>query len=332
MHPFARFIQILGKGRNGMRPLTYAEAREAMQMISCYDVEPEQLGAFLMLMRVKEETAEEVAGFTQALRESLPVAGLQSRPAIDWAAYAGKRRQLPWFILSALILAKRGYSVFMHGMNRSDERVYVPEALDALDIDTAGSLQESAKQLDEQGFSYLPISKLSPLTAQLIGTRELFGLRPPLHTVARMLNPFSAPLALMGVFHPNFAAIHQKASQLLEQPAALICKGEGGEFERIPERDVALHGLDDGVAWRESWDKLKEAGSVMKQERLNLNHFRAVWDGEVEDDYAETAVAGTLALVIRALKLEQEEAAAYRVALDWWRARHDQGSIAREAV
>jgi len=51
MHPFARFIQILGKGRNGMRHLTREEAHEAMGMIACYDVEPEQIGAFLQRHR-----------------------------------------------------------------------------------------------------------------------------------------------------------------------------------------------------------------------------------------------------------------------------------------
>ncbi|MCG8023547.1 MAG: glycosyl transferase family protein [Candidatus Thiodiazotropha endolucinida] len=331
MHPFAKYIQILGKGRNGMRPLTREEAYEAMHMIACYDVEQAQLGAFLMLMRVKEETAEEVAGFTQALRESLPTTDAQIQPAIDWAAYAGKKRQLPWFILAALILARRGYPVFMHGMNRNDERVYVPDALDALGMGTAGSLQEAEAQLKQQGFAYLPISKLSPLTAELIATRELFGLRPPLHTVARMLNPFSAPLSVMGVFHPNFAAIHQQAAWMLGQPKALICKGEGGEFERIPDRAVELYGVSDAETWRESWDTLIKPGSEVKPDRLNLNHFRAVWEGEENDSYGEIAVTGTLALVIRALGIETKLDVAHGLALSWWQGRHQQ-DFAQEAV
>jgi anthranilate phosphoribosyltransferase len=331
MHPFARFIQILGKGRNGMRPLTQDEAYEAMSMIACYDVEPEQIGAFLMLMRVKEETAEEVAGFTRALRDSLPTSRHTLAPAIDWAAYAGKKRQLPWFILAALILARRGYPVFMHGMNRNDERVYVPEALDALDLEAAGSMPQAEQQLQDQGFSYLPISKLSPLTAQLISTRDLFGLRPPLHTVARMLNPFKAPLSVMGVFHPNFAQIHQQAAVLLEQPSALICKGEGGEFERIPDRAVELNGVTQGETWIETWPGLIKPGQQLRQERLNLRHFRAVWDGDANDSYGELAVTGTLALVARALGLADSADSAQELATTWWRERHQHTSV-REAV
>lgn len=331
MHPFARFIQTLGKGRNGMRPLSQQEAYEAMNMIACYDVEPEQLGAFLMLMRVKEETAEEVAGFVQALRDSLPTAGKDYVPAIDWAAYAGKKRQLPWFVLAALILARRGYPVLMHGLNRSDDRVYVPEALDALDMGTADSLQHAVGQLKETGFSYLPISKLSSLTAQLISTRELFGLRSPLHTVARMLNPLAAPVSLIGVFHPNFGLIHQQASLYLDQPKSLVCKGEGGEFERIPDRAVELLGVNDAKAWNETWPLRMKPGQEVRQDRLNLNHFRAVWEGETEDSYGEEAVTGTLALVLHALGLALGEENAYEMAHQWWVERHE-NTLEREAV
>ncbi len=331
MHPFARFIQILGKGRNGMRALSEEEAYEAMQMIACYDVEPEQLGAFLMLMRVKEETSEEVAGFARALRESLPLQNFSLQPAIDWAAYAGKKRQLPWFLLAALVTAERGHPVFMHGLSLSDDRIYVPEALDALDREAAGSMQEAAERLQSQGFTYLPISKFSPLTAQMISMRDLMGLRPPLNTVARMLNPFAAPLSLMGVFHPNFAAIHRQAALLLGQPRALICKGEGGEFERIPDRAVELNGVSDGEAWVESWEPLLKPGQQVKPERLNLKHFREVWEGEAQDAYGELAVVGTLALVVRALQLADGPQAAYQLAERWWRERHQQEMV-REAV
>ncbi len=331
MHPFAQYIQKLGKGKNGMLPLSMQEAYEAMNMIACYDVEPEQIGAFLMLMRVKEETAEEVAGFTKALKESLPFQSDHPAPAIDWAAYAGKKRQLPWFLLAALTISRRGYPVFMHGLNRSDERVYVPEALDALDMAAANSIQEAEQHLSENAFAYLPISKLSPLTAELIASRELLGLRSPLQTVARMLNPLSAPLSVMGVFHPNFAVIHQQAALCLEQPNILICKGEGGEFERVPDRSVDLNGVSAGKDWLETWPELKSPGQQIRQDRLNLNHFRQVWDGEAEDAYGELAVTGTLAWVIRALGLSEACESAHEMASVWWRERH-QPNLAQEAI
>ncbi|MAA72058.1 MAG: glycosyl transferase, partial [Bermanella sp.] len=68
-HPFAQFVRILGKGRKGSRSLTYQEALDAMGMILRGKTEDVQLGAFMMLLRVKEENADELAGFTQATKD-----------------------------------------------------------------------------------------------------------------------------------------------------------------------------------------------------------------------------------------------------------------------
>ncbi|MDO9322699.1 MAG: hypothetical protein Q7U01_13845, partial [Pseudomonas sp.] len=70
-HPFAHFVRILGKGKRGARDLTREEAREAMAMLLDDKVEDTQLGAFLMLLRHKEESAEEMAGFAEAVRARL---------------------------------------------------------------------------------------------------------------------------------------------------------------------------------------------------------------------------------------------------------------------
>jgi anthranilate phosphoribosyltransferase len=64
-------VRILGKGKRGARGLTREEARAAMTLLLEGKVEDTQLGAFLMLLRHKEESAEELAGFTEALRAHL---------------------------------------------------------------------------------------------------------------------------------------------------------------------------------------------------------------------------------------------------------------------
>ncbi len=71
-HPFAPYVRILGKGRTGSRSLTFAEARDAFRMILDGEALDVQIGAFLMLLRVKEESPEELAGFVSAVREWIP--------------------------------------------------------------------------------------------------------------------------------------------------------------------------------------------------------------------------------------------------------------------
>lgn len=309
-HPFAQYIRILGKGRNGARSLTRQEAHDAMSMIYCYDVEPEQLGAFLMLLRVKEETAEEVAGFAEAIRTSIPVPDTLPRVSIDWPSYAGKRRHLPWYLLAAMLLGRNGYPVFMHGLSRDDGRVYTRQALEAFGFDMHRSLPAAIAQLMRSGFAYLDVEFLSPLTAELLDTRDLLGLRSPMHTVARMMNPLNAELSLQPVFHPNYAQIHQQAAQIMGAGASLSFKGEGGEAERIPDRACTVYGMSQGECWQQQWPALMSPGKYGREDFPNLEFLAQVCRGEADDEYARHAVTGTVALCLATLEpgLSQDEA------------------------
>src|SRR5699024_6605370 len=96
-HAFAPFVRTLGRGKRARRDLTRDEAARAMSLILRGEATPAQLGAFLMLLRVKEETAEELAGFLDACR-LVCAERLASLPAVDldWPGYAGKKKHHPW--------------------------------------------------------------------------------------------------------------------------------------------------------------------------------------------------------------------------------------------
>ena len=99
-HPFAPFVRTLGRGRRGARSLERDEARTAIGMILDGEADPLQTGAFLMLLRVKEETAEEIAGFVQAARERATAAGRARCTSISTGratpASASSRRGTCW--------------------------------------------------------------------------------------------------------------------------------------------------------------------------------------------------------------------------------------------
>ena len=115
-HPFAPYVRTLGRGKRARRSLTREEAADAMAMILRGGAESAQIGAFLMLLRVKEETTEELAGFLDACR---PVCRerLATLPAVDvdWPSYAGKKKHPPWYLLAARLLADNGVRILMHG-------------------------------------------------------------------------------------------------------------------------------------------------------------------------------------------------------------------------
>lgn len=297
-HPFAPYVRILGKGPNLSRPLTGDEARAAMDMIMKGQVEPVQLGAFLCLLRVKTETPEEAAGLTRAIRDNLAVpAGLKAD--VDWASYAGKSRRLPYYLLAALALAQSGVRVFMHGAeHHTAGRVYATEALAALGVKAAASLDEGAAQLDRAGFAYITLEHLSPPLQAIIDLKPLLGLRSPIHTVARMANPSGAPFSINGVTHPPYLPVHQDGGLLLGDRFSAAFKGDGGEAERRPEKPCEVWALMDGAAMREEWPAMV-AGVREKEDNLDLARLKALWSGAEQDDGADATIAGTIAIVLR---------------------------------
>lgn len=319
-HPFATYIQILGKGKRGARDLTQLEARQAMSMILAGQVTPEQLGAFLMLLRVKEETPAEVAGFAEAARASLPPVAKGSVD-LDWPCYAGKRRQLPWFLLAALLLASHGLKVLMHGLNQPEEhRVYVPQALRALGLREASSHQEAQQQLATRHLAYLPLPVLSPVLQHLMALKSVLGLRSPVHTVLRMLNPYQAPASLMGIFHPGYDLTHQQAAVLMGDRRVAVFKGEGGEAECNPDGPCLVRWVLDGQTSDQEWPP-QFTQRHLRAESLDCSQLRRVWEGDEHHEYGEAALRATAAVALVALDRARSPQEGLQRATHLWQTR-----------
>ncbi|MFC3853069.1 glycosyl transferase family protein [Salinispirillum marinum] len=313
-HPFAPFVRILGKGKKGSRDLTQDEAQAAMGMILRDDVLPEQLGAFLMLLRIKEESPAEIAGFCAAVQAHWPLPDISVD--IDWSCYAGKRRHIPWLVLSQRLLADMGYRQCIHGTRgHTVDRLYVQDAYDYLGWPVLKSLEELA-DWDPGTPSFLPLDVLSPRLESIIQLRRVLGLRSPVHSFSRLLNPFAAPTVLQAIFHPGYHSIHQGASALLNYPSALVIKGDGGEFERNPDAELTLYWARHGETSETTLPALFARRHV-KPESLDLDDLVRLWKGDLQDEYAEAAVLSTAALAIMAHEQWTFDSALQRVQTAW---------------
>lgn len=320
-HPFAQYIQFLGKGRRGARDMTQQEAEQAMAMMLKGQAEPAQIGAFLMLMRVKEETVAEMAGLVQASREAISVPEGFPVVDLDWAAYAGKRRQLPWFVLSALLLASSGIKVLMHGMDvKSEDRVNTTDALAALGVANCQSFAQAAQQLERRNFAFILLGAMNPVLQQFLDLKETLGLRSPVHSLVRMLNPARAVTSFMGIFHPGYDETHQGAAQLLGDTALAVFKGEGGEAERNPDTDCKVRLLLKGEMLTETWPALFKSRH-MKDETMDISRLGKLWRGEIEDEYGLAAVQSTAAIALRAMGRAADMDDAQRQAAAMWQDR-----------
>ena len=321
-HAFSKYVRILGRGKTLTRSLTEAEAEEAMGMILGGQALPEQIGAFLMLLRLKEESPEEIAGFVRAARARLAPPTATPKVDIDWSSYAGKKRQLPWFLLAALRLASAGWRVMMHGgEGHTEGRLYASTALRALGLSPDDNLDAAARRLARENFAYVTLDRLSPEVDEMLGLKPILGLRSCVNSFARMLNPLNAPVMLQGVFHPAYMRLHRDAGCLLGQPSLAVFRGEGGEIERRPSKPCEVFSLRDGVYGETRWPVRLDDPRQEPDEAMDLARLGAVWRGEIVDSYADAAVAGTMAIALRALGAAADVASAEAMADDLWRGR-----------
>jgi anthranilate phosphoribosyltransferase len=293
---FAGYVATLGRGPGRSRALTRIEAADAMGMLLRGEADPMQVGAFLMLLRYRGEDASEIAGLVEGARAATRVA--DAGVDLDWPSYgAGRTRGAPWFLLAAMALAGAGFRVLMHGTNAFSGGMSVTQALAALGLPEAANVDEARRMLAEVGFAYMPIRHLSPRLDDLLGVRRLLGLRSPINTVARLLDPGDAAAGVDGVFHPPYIETHLATAEILGRPRLLVLKGGGGEAERNPRRPMAVH--------------LWVAGHGRSEQVLNPlvtsepdpiePDLAALWRGEQHHVETEARIVATIALGLLAM-------------------------------
>lgn len=324
-HPFAQYVRILGKGKTGARSLTYQEAYDAFSMILKGEVLDVQLGAFLMLLRVKEESVDELAGFVQATRDQLKFKALQVD--LDWSSYAGKRKHYPWFLLAALTLAQQGYNVVMHGAaGHTINRLYTEQVLEYLGYPICQTDLDVERELANRHFAYVPLAAISPVLSELIGLRNIMGLRSPIHTLARLINPFNANATLQAIFHPAYRSSHQQAALKLGYLNSAVIKGEGGEFERNPDAKTLICGIKNGVLYEHELPKLTAERSPIEEE-LDLATFKAVWEGQQQHAYGEIAITETMGIALYTMGVCDCFETAMQQAKEFWQTRHQTAKL-----
>jgi anthranilate phosphoribosyltransferase len=264
--------------------------------------DPVQVGAFLMLLRYRGEDPDEISGLVEAAREA---AGIEKNPigaALDWPSYgAGRTRGAPWFLLSALALSRAGIAVLMHGSNEFSAGVSVLAGLAALGREPAQDLAEAERKLALEKFAYLPIEALSPEFSRLLGLRRLFGLRSPVNTVARLLDPGNASAGVDGVFHPPYIAVHLAAAERLGRPRLLVLKGGGGEAERNPAKPTMAHLWVAGSGCSTQEFPATPVAATAEEAASTGKVLAEVWGGEIAPPLAVATVCATIAMALLAL-------------------------------
>ncbi len=140
--------------------------------------------------------------------------------------YAGKREAAgqPWHLLAAKILADNGHKVLMHGYHdRQSGRLHAEDYLDKFAITKAESAEDAKRVLETQNIVYLPLSAFAPQAETMIGWKNRYGLRTPINTVVRALNPGQATVGIRGSFHPGSNNFMLKSNTRLVKLRTPLC-------------------------------------------------------------------------------------------------------------
>ncbi len=315
-HKLADYVRILARGKNASRNMSYEEAQFTMQAMLAGEYEPEQLGAIFMLMRVKEESPEELAGFAAAINQLWPA----DIPAdLIWPSYAGKRRQPFWCFLSALLLTQMGYRILFHGTEaHTSGRLYMADVFAGFGIPVANTLDDIRSIAAAVPLMYLPCSVLNPQLQRWLSLKSILGVRSPINTVMKTIAP-AGIASVQGVFHPNYAVTHIDAARL-NQNDALVIKGEGGEFEVNPERNCTARSFFAGEAGEIHIPKLASHIND-KPQNISIDWLAQIWRGDAENPYASAAIVQTAALALCAIERSNNITAAQQRCNDSWKVR-----------
>ncbi|MDP9645300.1 MULTISPECIES: DNA-binding protein YbiB [Paraburkholderia] len=251
--PCARFIKEIGRGPNGARALTADDTRALYTAMLDGRVGELELGAVLLAYRVKGETADELAAMLAGAHASFEPVHLRPgefRP-VSIPSYNGARKQPNLVPLLALLLAREGVPVLVHGITDDPGRVTSAEIFTHLRIPHATSHDDIEDGLAERRLAFAPIDVLAPKLARLLGLRRRMGVRNSTHTLVKILQPFApAGLRLVNYTHPPYRdSLTQLFSSHPDAAAggALLARGTEGEAVADTRRQVQVDWLHDGI-------------------------------------------------------------------------------------
>jgi anthranilate phosphoribosyltransferase len=251
--PCARFIKEIGRGQNGARALSFEDTYALYGAMLDGRVSDLELGAILLAYRVKGETADELAAMLAAAHASFEPVHVQDSTyrAVSIPSYNGARKQPNLVPLLALLLAREGVPVLVHGVTVDPGRVTSAEIFAQLGVEPAHSHDDIEDGIAERHLAFAPIDALAPKLARLLSLRRIMGVRNSTHTLVKILQPFApAGMRLVNYTHPPYReALTKLFSDHPEAAAgdALLARGTEGEAVADTRRQVQIDWLHDGT-------------------------------------------------------------------------------------
>lgn len=235
----SQYIKEIGRGARGAKALERAQAADLLGQVLDGHVSDLEIGAFCIAMRIKGETAEEMCGFIDAVQARVARFAAPGRPIVVLPSYNGARKLPVLTPLLALLLARQGLPVLLHGMRTEARRILASDVLQALGVPAS----TTAHAIAPGQVAHVHTEHLLPGLARLLAVREVVGLRNPGHSVVKLLAPCTGPSLLVTAYtHPEYLDMLHASFGALGMNA-LLSRGLEGEVAADPRRHPRYDGF-----------------------------------------------------------------------------------------
>jgi anthranilate phosphoribosyltransferase len=230
--------------------LSTDEAQQAMNIIMTGQATPAQIGAYLVALRMKGETVDEITGSARAIRANAIRVELADRstPIYDTAGTGGDGAHT--FNIStaaAFVIAGTGRKVAKHGNRAASSQCGSADVLSALGLNLDLTPEQVARAIEEIGIGFMFAPKFNPAMKHAIGPRKEIGQRTIFNLLGPLTNPAGADVQLMGVYAPSLTEPLAMVLADLGARAALVIHGAGGTDELNPCGLNRVSHLKDGA-------------------------------------------------------------------------------------
>jgi len=270
------------------RDLSREDARESMNTIMRGDATQAQIAGFLIALRAKGETADEIAGCAEAMREHVLAVRPQREDLVDTAGTGGDgMRTLNISTAAALVAAAAGAGVAKHGNRAVSSASGSADVLEALGFQLDLEPERVARSIDELGFGFLFAPTHHPAMRHAAPVRRELATRTVFNVLGPLTNPAGARAQVVGVYSPGL--VRTIADVLLQLGArrAFVVHGAGGIDELSPVGPNLVCEVVDGTVRERTIDpeelgvercSIEELAGGSPQE--NAEAIRKVFAGE----------------------------------------------------
>ncbi|OLS40391.1 anthranilate phosphoribosyltransferase [Bacillus sp. MRMR6] len=198
-----QWIKEVARGKRGSKDLDYDQTREVARLILSGEATDAQVAAYFIAQRLKTESPEELLAFTHALQEASEKLRLSNRNVIDLASPYNGRNSLTGTIPTALLLAEKGQSVFLHGSDPLPPKygTALKDILVELGIEVTLSASQLTNIIEETRIGFASTEQYCPGLSRLRQVRIELGVRTLLNTVEKLLDLSQANSLMMGAYH-----------------------------------------------------------------------------------------------------------------------------------